>query len=319
MRLWGRVLERLLSISTGEVSFERRGFRAASPAAQRCLEEVGLAFLEGYHAALAGRSPSDLGSRLDEVTREHRGFAFEGAAMALVLLDYLTPWKGGRWNAFLSGPGATHVYMVHVGAGWALARLRSRVDGFLSRCDPLLGWLVVDGYGFHEGYFRWRRSIVAQRMPRHLRGYGRRAFDQGLGRSLWFVEGGNPARIREHIHAFPESRRADLWSGIGLAATYAGGVETDVLEAINRDAGRDRPVVAQGSAFAAKARQLAGIAGEGTERACRVLCGLSAQDAARWTDEVLAGLPPSSDPLQPLYETWRRGIAAGFQSPADTA
>ena len=58
-------------------------------------------------------------------------------------------------RSFLAGPGAAHTYMVHVGAGWALAQLRRRVDRALARLDPLLGWLAVDGYGFHQGYFRW--------------------------------------------------------------------------------------------------------------------------------------------------------------------
>ena len=43
-------------------------------------------------------------------------------------------------------------------------------------------------------------------------------FDQGLGRSFWFVNGGNPELIAQTIHSFPDSRQADFWSGIGLAA-----------------------------------------------------------------------------------------------------
>ncbi len=313
MSLWGGIFGRLFSISPDEVRFERRGFHPASPATQTRLEEAGLTFLEGYHIAIADRGAPDLAARLEEIIPERRGFAFEGAAMALALLDLLTLWKRDRWHTFVRDSGKPHVYMVHVGAGWALARLKRGVEGFLSRVDPLLGWLVVDGYGFHEGYFNWPHSIEEQKVPRRLRGYARRVFDQGLGRSLWFVECGDPARIRERISAFPSPRRDDLWSGIGLAATYAGGVGSEVLEDIMRVEAAYRPYVAQGAAFAAKARLLAGIPSEATEVACSVFCGLPAVEAARWSDEVQANLPDSNDPLNPSYEAWRRGLAERFR------
>lgn len=315
MNRWGGLFKRLFSISLDEVRFERRGFRTSSPSAQERLEEIGLTFLTGYHAALAESRPAELAEQLDALASERRSFAYEGAAMALALLDHLTPWKRNRWQTFVRGPGKPHVYMVHVGAGWALARLKKGVDGFLSRSDSLLGWLAVDGYGFHEGYFYWRRSIEARRTPRRLRGYAKRVFDQGLGRSLWFVEGGDPDRIRERISAFSPARQGDLWAGVGLAATYAGGASLQALEAVARHASSFRSHVAQGAAFAAKARQLAGSSTESTERACRVYCGLSADEAARWTDEALADLAPSDNPTEPSYELWRKRIEERFQEP----
>jgi hypothetical protein len=134
-----------------------------------------------------------------------------------------------------------------------------------------------------------------------------------LGRSLWFVEGGDPGRIQDRINAFPALRQSDLWSGIGLAATYAGGVDSEVLEEIVHGVDHYRPVVAQGAAFAAKARKLAGIPCEETEKACRVFCDVSADDAAQWTDDILAALPQSDDPQCPPYELWRRGLEERFK------
>src|SRR5262249_43750809 len=150
-----------------------------------------------------------------------RGFAFEGAAMASALLDLLALGRGRRLEGLLRGPGAAHVYMVHVGAGWALARLRRRPWSRLHGLDPLLGWLSVDGYGFHQGFFAWERFVRRQEEPRRLSAYARRAFDQGLGRSLWFVHGADVERIASSVKSFSVRRRGDLWSGVGLAATYA--------------------------------------------------------------------------------------------------
>jgi hypothetical protein len=243
---------------------------------------------------------------LNAVEAARRGFAFEGAAMALALLDRLTPWRTTRWQSFMTGPGAPHIYMVHVGVGWALARLPRRLEPALKQFDRLLRWLVVDGYGSHEGYFHWPRSVRAQVVPRQLAGYARRAFDQGLGRSLWFVEGADGERIRSTIRAFPESRQTDLWSGVGLACAYAGGGDRANLEALCRAAGPYHAPFGQGAAFAAKARQRAGNPSADTERACEVLCGLSADQAAKLTDTALEDLPP--DGSLPAYEVWRTRI-----------
>jgi hypothetical protein len=300
-----------------EVSFVRRGFRGGDAALHRHLEGIGRAFLHGYHAALEEDRPDRLAPRLDEWEPGLRGFAFEGAGMGLHLLDLLLPWKRGRLRGFLAGPAAAHVYMVHVGAGWALAQLGLRVDPALARLDPLLGWLAVDGYGFHHGYFRWPEAVGRQRVPRRLSGYAQRVFDQGLGRSLWFVEGAEANRIAATIAGFPPSRHADLWSGAGLACAYAGGVPEEAVEQLGRRAGRDHPHLAQGAAFAAKARRRAGNPAPHTEMACRILCGMSADEAAGRTDQALIDL--SDNEGLPAYEVWRGRIRANWTEEALTS
>jgi hypothetical protein len=254
-------------------------------------------------------SPKRLSTRLHTVDTELRGFAFEGAAMALTLLDHLMPNNRGRFHRFLHGEGAPHSYMLHVGAGWAMARLpwlRWRVNSFISTLDPLARWLALDGYGFHQGYFYWPASVRRQEVPRGIAGYARRAFDQGLGRSLWFVEGAEAPRIAAAIAAFPPARQPDLWSGVGLACAYAGGRDQAHIELLREAAGPYLAQVAQGAAFAAKAREQAGNPAPHTELACGVLCGVSAEAAARVTDTALLRLPP--DDVEPAYEIWRRRI-----------
>lgn len=306
----GTVRKRLFGISLEEVSFLRRGFLQTEPLLQKYLEQIGGVFIHGYHAALKETNFEDLSTELDEVDHNLVGFAYEGAAMALALLDQITFWNKRRLGSFLKGPGAPHAYMVHVGAGWALARLRRRVAGPLKRLDPLLGWLVVDGYGFHEGYFHWSKAVNGQKVPRHISGYARRVFDQGLGRSLWFVNGADVARIPLTIADFDQSRRADLWSGVGLACAYAGGVDRVAVEQLRETANGYQAQLAQGAAFAAKARQRAGNPVAHTALACEVLCGLSADAAAALTDSVLKNLP--IDAPIPDYELWRQRVQARF-------
>jgi enediyne biosynthesis protein E3 len=296
-------LRRIFGISPRETTFARRGFRGSGPEVRRRLEGIGSTFLQGYHAALEEGQPESLALRLGSVESELRGFAFEGAAMGLALLDFLTPWRGHRLRTFLEGPGAAHSYMMHVGAGWLPARLGLGVDRIMRPLDPLLRWLVVDGYGFHEGYFRHRSSVSRQAVPVTLDGYARRVYDQGLGRSLWFVEGAEIDRIAVTIASFSTLRQADLWSGIGLACAYAGGRDRASVEAVQIASGSHRGHVALGAAFAAKARQKAGNLASHTEDACRVLCAMSADEAAVLTDDCLDGLADQGD--LPAYEVWR--------------
>jgi enediyne biosynthesis protein E3 len=305
----GWVRKRLLGIPLEEVTVARRGLRTSDASVRTRVERIGCTLLHGYHAALEEDDVEALAVRLNAAESELIGFAFEGAAMGLTLLDHLTPFRKDRLHAFLNGPGAAHVYMVHVGTGWALARLpwlRRRVERHLAQLDPLLRWLAVDGYGFHEGYFHWPRALTEHETPDRLTGYARRAFDQGLGRSLWFVEGTDVSAISSAIAGFRADRRADLWSGVGLAAAYAGGVDRANLERLRMLAAEHLPSVAQGTAFAAKARERAGNPADHTEFACRVLCEMSAGDAARITGVALEDLP--GDGPEPAYEIWRQRI-----------
>lgn len=308
--LWGNLRQRLLGIPPEETTFARRGFQGGNTQIQQRLEQVGQSFLQGYHAALAYDEQKLLALYLNSIEAEWRGFAFEGAAMGLALLDTLTPWRRHRLQQFTAGAGAAHIYMVHVGAGWVLARLPLSVKSYLARLDPLLRWLAIDGYGFHEGYFHWQQSVYKQIVPGKLSGYACRAFDQGLGRSLWFIYGADVTRIGVAVKAFPETRQADLWSGVGLACAYAGGIEASSLRILKQHAGAYLPQVAQGVAFATTARLRAGNPACHTDLACQVLCGISSQEAAEITQTKQENLPTKT--IEPAYEIWRQRIQAHF-------
>ncbi|MBI3869324.1 MAG: DUF1702 family protein [Verrucomicrobia bacterium] len=300
---------RLLGLSPEAVRFDRRGFRGATPQMRERIENIGNAFLDGYHVALESSSSRQLENKLAGVELELRGFAFEGAAMCLALMDFLTPWRRDRVATFLQGAGNAHAYMVHVGIGWIWARIPFGFRRLQSKLDPLLGWLAFDGWGFHEGFFHFRND-GSQQPPERLRGYELRAFDQGFGRSLWFVNGGNVEWVSKTISKFSSLRQADLWSGIGLAVTCAGMASENDLCQLRAAAGGYLAQVAQGSAFAAKARQRAGNSTDYTDRAARILCGLSANEAASVTDDALEKLPIDAE--QPAYEIWRRRIQDYF-------
>lgn len=294
----------LLKIRQREVEFLRRGFCCSRPAIRAQLEHVGRVFLEGYHAALRQNDLQALAERLNQVGADHRGFAYEGAAMALMLQDGFTPGRQcKRFSRFVEGPGRQHIYMLHVGAGWACARLpwlRRKIESVVRKFHPVLGSLAIDGYGFHEGYFHWETAL--QPKISALSENARHIFYQGLGRSLWFVKGADAHAIAQTISAFAPQFQADAWSGVGLGCAYAGGMDRTALQELRGHAAEHAAALAQGAAFAAKARQLAGNPAAHTELACTALCGMSGDAASNLCDQTLEQTVGTGSLA---YEKWR--------------
>lgn len=311
----GGLRNRLFSPDPADVTFVKRGFHSQDSERTAGLEKVGATFLDGFGYGMAGRDLPGMERSLETVDRPMRGFGYEGCAMALAIRDALRP-VGRHWvRDFLASRGDAHVYMVHVGVGWAMARLPSLRWGAIMPADRLLRWLALDGYGFHQAYFR-TSQYVYERFQGPLpvwrpAGYPNRVVDQGIGRALWFVSGADVQRLAQTIGRFARGRRGDLWSGAGLASVYAGGSDVDDLETMARLAGEYRPDVAQGAAFAAKARVRAGLVTPHTELAVKVYCGMPADQAAAVTDDALESLPDSADGV-PAFELWRQRIRKQF-------
>lgn len=289
---------------------EATSFSEGNTKTWKHLETAVLAAIEGYHATLDSSKFEVLIPQLNTVELALRGYAYEGAAMGLTGLDCVLPWKK-RLQAFMAGPGSAHIYMVHIGAGEALARLRRKPEPFIARLeDRVLCWLVMDGYGFHEGFFARRRYVDEQVVPQHLSPYARRIFDQGLGRSIWFSAGANVEHIAAMIAAFPPARQADLWVGVGVACTYVGGIERAAIEALHKASGLYGPQLALGAAVVAKGRQRAANPTPHSDLACEVLCGISSSWAAQILDVAFQNLP--LDGPEPAFEILQQRLLAQF-------
>ena len=189
-----------------------------------------------------------------------------------------------------------------------IARLRRNPERFMRRQDPVLGWLIIDGYGFHEGFFARKRYVEKQEVPKHLSTYGRRVFDHGLGRAIWFVKSANVEHVATTIASFPLERQADLWSGIGLACGYTGGVNHATIGALQIAAGSYKHHLALGAAIAANARHEVGNPSPHAERACEILWGLSSEEVSQMTDAARRNLP--ADGKEPAYEIWRQRLVS---------
>ena len=310
------LIQRFLKIDQSEVEFERRGFVCSKADIRVRLESIGRFFLQGYHAALLEADPNLLAGTLNHIDQHHRGFAYEGAAMALALMDGVS-FRGDGFSRFLAGDGKQHVFMLHVGAGWAYARLpwmRWRIETVIKKLHPVLRWLVMDGYGFHEGYFHGSHQQRLRDSVSRLSLDARHVFYQGLGRSLWFAKGANAQEISASISLLPLLYHNDAWSGIGLACAYAGGMGQNAIAELQRQAGMHAPALAQGAAFAAKARQFAGNPAQHTEDACAMLCHMRAEEAAVLCDATFSRI----DLLRPCpYQHWRELMQQSLFPPSE--
>lgn len=284
------------------------------PEAKQQLETVGATFLKGYAYAVEARSAAEAEQWLETVPSAYRGFAYEGAGMGAVMLDSLTG-STKRLTGLLNGQGQHHIYMVYVGIGWAMARLPRFLWPDVTGTDPVLRWLILDGYGFHQAYFR-TDDYVRDPHREHpftwdggSAAYSARVIDQGIGRALWFVGGTAPDVVAGLISAYPEHRHGDLYAGAGLASTYAGSADEDELRRFAEHAGKHQPQLAQGAAFAAEAREKAGTTTAHTHLAARVLCGgRTPEAAARVCTDLRPATCDGGD--TPAFEIWRQQIAA---------
>lgn len=311
--LVGHILKRIFPISATafeQMAGERYGFQEDMGRIWQGFLPVAETLVGGFHAAIGDGRLHVLVPRLNAIAPEFRGIAYEGAGMGLTLLDALFPWQN-RLHTFLAGAGARYTDLIYIGAGLVLPRLRKHPESFVAQLDPITGWLVVDGYGFYEGFFSGSRYVEDKEIPVHLSPYARRVFDQGLGRSIWFSTGANPDRIHTTIEAFPVGRRADIWSGIGLACAYAAGVvDHNAIQKLQMLAGAYQPQLALGAAIGARFRLQSGHKAAHTELACELLWGLPSDTVAHMTDLAMQELPIADK--EPLYDMWRKRIETQF-------
>jgi hypothetical protein len=315
----GSIRRRLLTPSLREVSFAGRGFPAAPAGGTRTLEAVPQAVICGFEWGIDARDQWEVERRLELVEAPHRGFAYEGATMAFTVLDAMG--RGHRTRDLLLGPGQRHIFLAYIGIGFAMARLPRPLwrkvlpDLGGTPYHPTMSWLAVDGYGFDRAYFETSRWVDRQQPATPYPWQGRpdyfpRAADQGVGRALWFIHCGQGAEVAAAVGRFASERQADLWSGVGLAATFAGGCDPAGVTALRRSAGACAPDLAQGAVFAAKARDYSGVVPPHTAATLLGLTDLTVPAASALADQV--AVDPGHSGATPAYELWRQRVRAHF-------
>ena len=284
--MFGLGKTRLLSLSPDEASFERREFPSCDSRSREHLESILRTFIAGYNIATKSAGTDSLARELDKsFSPEFVGFAYEGAGLWFALIDLLLPRGECRLGQFVQTSATRHDYIVAVGAGFAAARVplgSRRLSTYQGKLDPVYAWCLADGYGFHQGFFDWRRYIVHRKpAPTTFDAQQRALFDAGVGRSMWWVFGADAGQIAEAISGFPAERRAEMWTGIGTALAYAGAGSPGVGSDLLRVAGDYRLDLLSGIPFAAHMRDKGGNPASWTDESCLQCLGLPAAETSR--------------------------------------
>lgn len=212
--------------------------------------------------------------------------------------------------------------MAYIGAGLAVATFFLSYEKVLAEHRHFSKLLLLDGFGFCHGYFKTEPTVRRHQIPAKIANDSalRERFDSGLGRALWFVEGGDPERLRATINAFAPERRPELWAGTGLACTYACGVSSETIHRLASVAEGHRVMLALGSLLASHARHRAGNPAPHNDLASHVLAGLSSEQLHRIAENRLREideLAPTTNG-KPTWTAWIEKVRADLSNHLDS-
>jgi hypothetical protein len=300
LSLFARLKSRVLRLPRKEASFSRRGFPGMNSPSRVHLESILHAFLDGYDLAVLETDTRELVRRLESsIPPEFLGFAYEGVGLYLAMLDLMIPGSG-RLEAFTHTAGAPHDYITMVGAGFAISRVPlglRRLESYQNKLDELTAFCLADGYGFHEGFFKWKSFVDGRKSaPAWLNLQNRTLFDSGIARAMWWVYGADPVAIAAAISRFEEERRPEMWAGIGVALSYAsaGPTNPNPSSKLLELSGPYRYDLLSGIPFAAHMRWKGNNSAPWTERACSELLNMSVEE----TSELIASA------LKAFLDSW---------------
>jgi hypothetical protein len=244
---------------------------------------------------------------LENVAPEFLSIAYEGASMALALKDFSKGNELKQWSAFMKGPGVNHSAQIHAGLGWAIAQQNNSPLQFLEMINPLMRARVLDGCGYYDGIFKQRQTIKNNKPPNDLQGPMLEAYDQGVGRSIWYICKGEVEQVLEIINTFPPTRHPALWRGIGVACAYVGGCDEHLLRLLLFSSQDYQKQLCAGAILAARGRVQANALTQDVELVCRIWCNLSIQEAMLLTVRTE---PSSSVDPNNAYSLWLSQIEA---------
>lgn len=227
-----------------------------------------------------------------------QSIAYEAAATNIALKDLEQGTELNFWIHFATSAEATpHLTQIHIGLGWALAQQQVDPTPYLTEMSPMLRYRVLDGYGYYEGMFRRRKSIVAKQVPGFLSGIALSAYYQGLGRSMWYINNGDVEATVKMLESMEGDNKEDLWRGLGIAVSYVGGVDETVLQAIYNKAGNHRAELLTGAVMLAISRTTAGNVVSDTELVCNKWLKQS-------VNQIVTRYKPTNNSADNAYAKW---------------
>ena|GEM_PF-3412374 len=287
-----------------------------SPSKRRqFVDNISSIFLDGYDAAMH-TDVERLVKQLESLSYTERSIAGEGALTALASADLRKQNDLAQVNRFSEIAGIQESVKFQ-GIGSALSHLRISADVSEQHMSEFWGWQTVEAFGFHEAYFKWPVTIERQHVPDNISGLAARAFDQGVGRAIWFISVAEPNLISTMIDRFAPKRRPDIWSGVGLITGFWGMADERDLKALLRRSRTNYPSLQQGVAFGSWIRYTTKDPKDFAEGASRIICKadgiwLGEQVQGIMTELLSSGMPPNGY----MFSKWKESVAEIFTRPS---
>jgi hypothetical protein len=220
------------------------------PAAAR-LAHIETVFADYQHRMQAHPSLDEVFNWLSAEPFPDKAVALESVSMETALYDWSTTGVLALWHDLYDRSRENLAAFAEIGLGWALAQRGLSIDLHLPGAALPSRRMVLDGMGYWYGLFRGRRTIKGCEMPAGIAEADAYAFDQGLGRRLWYVARADAGAVADLVRPFPLQRQAALWCGVGLAAAFVGGLEPSAWKRLVAASGSFSEAFFSGAALAA--------------------------------------------------------------------
>lgn len=268
------------------------------PSTHQAMEKIRFVFQHALQFSSSNDDPA-VDAYLNNIDPRFRAVAYEGVAMSVASKD-LHNQGLMKWRTFMRRTDAPYVPHVHVGLGWAIAKQNLSSLLFLESMRPSMLFRVLDGHGYYDGIFRPVKTIKDQSRHDSIKPVYFAAYDQGVGRCLWYSAKGDVDLVGEVVREFSRDRHAALWRGVGVAAAFVGGCDENILENLMANAEANVNHLGFGAALGIKARVATDSVGADTILTSRILCNISVDRV----NELIAGIESLSDEdTYPLFMT----------------
>ncbi|MBL4594812.1 MAG: DUF1702 family protein [Flavobacteriales bacterium] len=235
-------------------------------------------FIDSKEKGLSITNHSELNKALLSNDGEFISIAYEAASMGIAINSIKNNNSLVIWNEFYQNYGLKHAVQIHVGLGWALSELNLDLNSYSNDFEPLLKYRVIDGFAYYDGKFKRRQAVRMQQIPENLDDLSIRAYNQGLGRSFWYIAQAEVEKLVRMINIFPEERHYDMWRGVGVAVAYVGGADSIILEELIQAASKHITAFKCGIAIATHTKEKANATSDTTQKICDVVFSLKTKD-----------------------------------------
>lgn len=236
--------------------------------------------------------------------------AYEGSFGTAVCLDASHPTEQSR-VAQMVELAPDHLAGLGLGVGHALASLNITADISQAVSEHYLGWMAMDSYGMNQGYFHWYDSVQNMQVPKNLPPLAMAAFEQGLGRAIWFISNGDPKVIQPLLERFPVTRQPNLWRGVGLMTSFWGAEDEQGMKKLLKLSKQFRPFFQQGAAQGVSFRVDLDDVNDYTEAASRLICSASIDEIGELCELLM--VQNTGDTFDSrAYHSWQNALVDFF-------